>query len=109
MADAPTIDLTRTGITIRRATPTDAGEVAAMVREIAEHEGQSAHVHVDVRRWRTLLGRPDVVVLLAERDGRAVGCVSAVRQLHLWTGDDVLALDDLYCGPVPATPAGAGS
>jgi ribosomal protein S18 acetylase RimI-like enzyme len=25
--------------------------------------------------------------------------VSAVRQLHLWTGGDVLALDDLYVRP----------
>ncbi|SFO21709.1 Acetyltransferase (GNAT) family protein [Geodermatophilus obscurus] len=70
-----------------------------MVREIAEHEDQSVHVHVDGGRWRTLLARPDVVVLLAERDGRAVGYVSAVRQLHLWTGGDVLALDDLYIRP----------
>ena len=38
-------------------------------------------------------------MLLAERDGRAVGYVSAVRQLHLWTGGDVLSLDDLYVRP----------
>jgi ribosomal protein S18 acetylase RimI-like enzyme len=82
--------------TVRRATPADAGDVAAMVAEIAALEDQSAAVHVDVNRWRTLLGRPDVIVLLAERDDRPVGYVSAVRQLHLWTGGDVLALDDLY-------------
>ena len=82
-------------VAIRRATPADADDVAGMVREIAAHEDQSTHVHVDGGQWRTLLARPDVVVLLAERDGRAVGYVSAVRQLHLWTGGDVLALDDL--------------
>ena len=94
-------------VAIRRATTADADDVAAMVREIAEHEDQSAHVHVDVGQWRTLLARPDVVVLLAERDGRAVGYVSAVRQLHLWTGGDVLALDDLYVRP-GARDAGIG-
>ena len=99
MTDPSTADPARTATGIRRAAPADADEVAAMVREIAEHEDQSAHVHVDVERWRTLLARPDVVVLLAERDGRAVGYVSAVRQLHLWTGGDVLALDDLYVRP----------
>jgi hypothetical protein len=62
-----------------------------MVGEIATHEDQAAHVHVDVEQWRGLLGRPDLTVLLAERSGRPVGYVSAVRHLHLWTGGDVLA------------------
>lgn len=90
---------TTSEVTIRRAASADAPDVAAMVGEIAAHEDQSAHVHVDVEQWRTLLARPDVLVLLAERDGRPVGYVSAVRRLHLWTGGDVLALDDLYVRP----------
>jgi GNAT superfamily N-acetyltransferase len=86
-------------VTIRRATPADTADVAEMVREIAAHEDQSAHVHVDEAQWRALLARPEVIVLLAERDGGPVGYVSAVRQLHLWTGGDVLNLDDLYVRP----------
>jgi ribosomal protein S18 acetylase RimI-like enzyme len=43
-----------------------------------------------------MLGRTDVTVLLAELDQRPVGYVSAVRRLHLWSGQDVIALDDLY-------------
>ncbi len=86
-------------ITIRRATPDDTTDVAEMVREIAAHEGQSAHVHVDEAQWRRLLARPEMIVLLAQRDGGPVGYVSAVRQLHLWTGGDVLNLDDLYVRP----------
>jgi GNAT superfamily N-acetyltransferase len=88
-----------TTTSIRRATPADAVDGATMVGEIAALEDQAAHVHVDEARWRTLLARPDVVVLLAERDGAAVGYVSALRQLHLWTGGDVLDLDDLYVRP----------
>jgi ribosomal protein S18 acetylase RimI-like enzyme len=86
-------------VVVRRARPADAADVAAMVREIADHEDQSAHVHVSDEPWRRLLDRADVVVLVAERGDRAVGYVSAVRQLHLWTGGDVLALDDLYVRP----------
>lgn len=94
-------------VKIRRAMPDDAADVAAMVREIAAHEDQAAHVLVSDARWRGLLGRAEVIVLLAERDGRAVGYVSAVRQLHLWTGGDVLNLDDLYVRP-GHRDAGAG-
>jgi ribosomal protein S18 acetylase RimI-like enzyme len=95
MTTAPTA----AAVTIRRATPADTADVAAMVLEIAAHEDQSAHVHVDEEQWRTLLGRPEVIVLLAERNGAPVGYVSAVRRLHLWTGGDVLDLDDLYVRP----------
>ena len=94
-------------LAIRRAGPDDAAEVAAMVREIALLEDQAAYVHVDPDRWRALLARPDVTVLLAERDGAAIGYVSAVRRLHLWTGGDVLSLDDLYVRP-GHRDAGAG-
>jgi GNAT superfamily N-acetyltransferase len=96
MTAAPATD---SPLTIRRATTGDTAAVAGMVREIAAHEGQSAHVHVDEAQWQALLARPDVVVLLAERNGGPVGYVSSVRQLHLWTGGDVLNLDDLYVRP----------
>jgi ribosomal protein S18 acetylase RimI-like enzyme len=99
MPAVPTTSASAAPLTIRRATPADAADVATMVVEIATHEDQSGHVHVDVEQWRALLERPEVIVLLAERGGQAVGYVSAVRQLHLWTGGDVLNLDDLYVRP----------
>ncbi|GAB3197630.1 GNAT family N-acetyltransferase [Geodermatophilus arenarius] len=98
MTDAPMTAPTA-AVVIRRATPADTTEVAAMVREIAAHEDQAASVHVPDDQWHGLLERPEVVVLLAERDGAAVGYVSAIRRLHLWTGGDVLDLDDLYVRP----------
>jgi GNAT superfamily N-acetyltransferase len=98
MTDAPTT-APNAAVEIRLATPADATEVAAMVREIAAHEDQAAHVHVPDGQWHGVLQRPEVVVLLAERDGAPVGYVSAIRQLHLWTGGDVLNLDDLFVRP----------
>jgi GNAT superfamily N-acetyltransferase len=94
-----TVHVPRPALHIRRATVADATEVATMVGEIAAHEDQVAHVQVDVNQWRTLLARPDVIVLVAERGNTAIGYVSAVRQLHLWTGGDVINLDDLYVRP----------
>jgi GNAT superfamily N-acetyltransferase len=86
----------QTATTVRRATPDDAATVDTLVLELAEHEGFRQYVDVDVPIWRELLARPEVVVLLAERDGGPVGYVSAVRQLSLWRGRELLGLDDLY-------------
>lgn len=85
-----------TELRIRKAEPADAELVLEMVREIANHQDQGEHVTTTAGRWRELLGRPEVTVLIAERDGAALGYVSAVRRLHLWTGGDVIGLDDLY-------------
>jgi GNAT superfamily N-acetyltransferase len=85
-------------VTIRRATPADAAEVAE-VEEIADLEDQATHVQVDIEQWRRLLTRPDATVLLADRGGRPIGYVSAIRRLNLWTGGDLLTLDDLYVRP----------
>ena len=83
-------------ISIRRATPSDADTVLTMVREIAAHQDELEYVTITVNRWEQLLARPEVIVLLAERDSRAVGYVSAVRRMHLWSGRDVIGLDDLF-------------
>ncbi|AXO33379.1 GNAT family N-acetyltransferase [Micromonospora sp. B006] len=83
-------------VRIRQAGPDDANVVDALVREIAAHEGESEYVGATPDRWREVLGRADVTVLLAERDGEPLGYVSAQRRLHMWSGADILALDDLF-------------
>jgi ribosomal protein S18 acetylase RimI-like enzyme len=88
--------MTRADVTIRAATPDDAETVLALVNEIAAHQHQTDHVTAEAATWRSLLTRSEVTVLLAEDDGHPVGYVSAVRRLHLWSGRDVVALDDLY-------------
>lgn len=90
---------TLTGPAVRAATPDDADTVLTLVHEIAAHQDQTEAVTIDAARWHQLLGRPDVTVLLAEAGHEPVGYVSAVRRLHLWSGRDVLALDDLYVRP----------
>ena len=83
-------------VDVRRATPEDAETVLTMVREIAALEGDASDVVSDLPTWTTMLARPEVLVLVARRDGHPAGYVSAVRRLHLWLGTDILVLDDLY-------------
>jgi GNAT superfamily N-acetyltransferase len=84
---------------IRQASPADAVIVDEMVRELAAHEDSIEHVLAGPEEWRALLARPEVIVLIAEEDGEPVGFTSTVRRLHLWSGRDLVALDDLYVRP----------
>lgn len=92
----PDTGSTPTPVLVRRAGAADAATVRTLLLELADHE-QSAHaVHSSVDDWRRMLADPAVVVLLAEVEGRPVGYVSGVRQLNLWLGRDLFAMDDLY-------------
>ena len=78
------------------AGPTAAGVVCTMVHELASHNGSLDNVTADEQRWREMLADPDVTVLVASIKGEPIGFVSAVRRLHLWSGREIVALDDLY-------------
>ncbi|GAA1569109.1 GNAT family N-acetyltransferase [Kribbella sancticallisti] len=81
---------------IRRARPDDAATVRTLLGELADHQEEGEYVRSTPEQWREFLGRDEVIVLLAERDGHPTGYVSALRRPQLWTGQDILALDDLY-------------
>ncbi|WP_296604039.1 GNAT family N-acetyltransferase [Nocardioides sp.] len=81
---------------IRRAGIQDSATVRELLLELAEHEHTAHAVHASVDDWARMLADPAVVVLVAHIDGRPVGYVSGVRQLNLWMGHDILAMDDLY-------------
>ena len=86
----------RTVLTVRRATPEDAGTVQTLLLELADHEGDAAHVQVGVDDWREQLADPAVVVLVARLGDRPAGYVSATRRRYLWGGGWMIGLDDLY-------------
>ncbi len=86
-------------VTIRRADVTDAPTVQQLLLELADHEHSAHAVHVDVDGWRRLLALPEVLVLLAFVAEEPAGYVSGIRQLHLWQGRPIFAMDDLYVRP----------
>ena len=86
-------------VTERRAEPRDAATVHELLTELADHERSRASVGVTADDWAGLLTNPRVRVLLAWLGEHPIGYVSAVRQLHLWSGREILALDDLYVRP----------
>lgn len=46
-----------------------------------------------------MFGRDDVMVLVAECHGAARSYGSAARRPHLWSGRDIVGLDELYVRP----------
>ncbi len=87
------------GLRIVRAEPAHAVTIRTLMRELAAHEGSLAAATTSEQRWSELLARDDVTVLLATVEGEPVGYVSAVATLHLWSGDEIVTLDDLYVRP----------
>src|SRR4051794_29282889 len=83
-------------VQIRRASVGDAALVRTMLLELATHENTAHAVHATEEDWQRMLDNPAVVVLVAYLDDQPVGYVSGIRQLNLWTGDDIFAMDDLY-------------
>src|SRR4051794_38767517 len=77
-------------VTVRRAAVEDAALVRTMLIELATHENSADAVRSTVEDWQRMLGNPAVVVLVAYLDDQPVGYVSAIRQLNLWIGDDLL-------------------
>jgi ribosomal protein S18 acetylase RimI-like enzyme len=83
-------------ISIRRATSDDASTVHGLIRALAEHQGHASAITVSVAGLHEMLTRPEITYLIAERDGQAIGYVSWLERISFWSGEDYLALDDLY-------------
>ncbi len=95
-APRPGIPATAARLQIRRAGVEDAVLVSAMLLELAHHENSAHAVRATSEDWARMLASPAVVVLVAWLDGEPVGYVSGTRQLNLWIGAEILAMDDLY-------------
>jgi ribosomal protein S18 acetylase RimI-like enzyme len=83
-------------LSVRRGGPGDAASIHQLMSELAGYQGESDGLAVSPTRLAELLARPDVCFLLAEDDGLPVGYISWVQRVHLWSGEDILAVDDVY-------------
>ena len=95
-------------VKIRAALPADAPVLAKMIMELAVHEGSADDASFSVDDvTRALSGDPPRLrALLAEDSAGAAGFVTYTIDFAIWTGADVLRVDDVF---VSARARGRGT
>ena len=85
-------------LTIRFATPADAGIIVSFIRALAEYERMPAAVKVTGGEIRAQMqsGVPPFECLLAEYESNPVGFALFFRNYSTWTGRCGLYLEDLF-------------
>ncbi|MDZ4254211.1 MAG: GNAT family N-acetyltransferase [Sulfuritalea sp.] len=82
-------------MTIREATADDIPRMVEMgmrFNELSEYrERIKAKADAITATLGTLIDSPSALVLLAERDGRAVGMIGAIATLHIYSGEPVMS------------------
>ena len=86
--------------TTRAAGPADAGLVGRLLHEFNAEFDEPTPVAADfARRFATLLARDDVLVLLAEHDGAAVGFAYLTLRPTPYHDGPLAQLEELYVAP----------
>lgn len=88
-------------VTLRTATPADAGTLLALVRGLAEYERAPGEVvATDADYVRALSSTPpEMEALLAEEDGHALGFALFFPTWSTWRGKPGIHLEDLFVLP----------
>lgn len=93
---------------IRDATAADAVEIEHMIRDLVAHEGNVGTLAFGVEELAAALSgsRPRLRALVAEDDKGLIGFVSYTIDFAIWTGGDVVRVDDVF---VRARARGTGA
>jgi ribosomal protein S18 acetylase RimI-like enzyme len=87
-----------TRMELREARPDDAAALTALIRELAVHDGASADANFTPDQLRSALAgpAPRLRAILAVDDARPIGFVTYTIDFAIWTGSDIIRIDDLF-------------
>lgn len=93
---------------IRNATAADAAEIERMIRDLVAYEGNVGTLAFGIEHLAAALSGdpPRLRALVAEDDQGLVGFVSYTVDFAIWTGGDVIRVDDVF---VRARARGTGA
>jgi GNAT superfamily N-acetyltransferase len=82
----------------RQAEPVDAPVLAAMIRELARYEGSDDGLNFSIDQLKSALAGdpPRLRAIIAEDVGGMKGFVTYTIDFAIWTGADVLRVDDVF-------------
>ncbi|WP_417465092.1 GNAT family N-acetyltransferase [Kordiimonas sp.] len=89
-------------VTIRNATSeADLKAAYALITALAAHEDSSHYLKITEAAFTegALAQPPRFHVVVAEELGAILGVMTYTTRFHIWSGKDVLVLDDLYVAP----------
>lgn len=83
---------------VRNATAADAAEIERMIRDLVAYEGSTSTPAFTVEQLAAALsgGTPRLRALVAEDDTGLIGFVSYTIDFAIWTGGDVIRIDDVF-------------
>jgi GNAT superfamily N-acetyltransferase len=87
--------------TIRPATRADASSAFTLIKELAAHDGLSEYLQIDEPTFTNAAfgSEPQFEILVAELDGVITGVVTYFRRFHIWFGENLIEIDDLFVSP----------
>jgi GNAT superfamily N-acetyltransferase len=93
---------------VRNATAADAAEIAQMIRDLVAYEGNTGTLAFGVAELAAALSGnpPRLLALVAEDDAGLIGFVSYTVDFAIWSGGDVIRVDDVF---VRARARGTGA
>lgn len=82
---------------VRPARVEDAEAIHELIHELARFDGSETELRMtpETIRRHCFGETPDFEVVVAERDGALLGCVTFFRRFHPWWARPVLQIDDL--------------
>ncbi len=86
---------------IRPAVRADAAGCYELVRSLAAHEGLEDYLQIDEPTFTEAAfgAQPQFQVLVAELNGEIAGIVTYFRRFHIWFGENLIEIDDLFVKP----------
>jgi GNAT superfamily N-acetyltransferase len=83
---------------VRNATAADAAEIERMIRDLVAYEGSTSAPAFTVEQLAAALSgdAPRLRALVAEDDNGLIGFVSYTIDFAIWTGGNVIRIDDVF-------------
>lgn len=86
---------------IRPAVREDAAGCYELVRKLAQHEGLDDYLQIDEATFTGAAfgDTSKFEIMVAELDGQIAGIVTYFHRFHIWFGENLIEIDDLFVRP----------